>query len=306
MIATMRSPFDPTREAGRTRTVAVRDGVGIAADIRQSRDLRLDRLVVDRPTLIVVRAGSKTLFTDGRALTAGPGEALLLLPGLVFDVANRPPAHGDYRAGLFAWDDRLLADFAGPGPTGAPRLVHALRHPGHDFVDAFERALEAVAAPDALPLSLARHRAGELLVWLAAKGIRLPPETTPSWAMRVRRLFLADLAGDWTSARLAARLAIGESTLRRRLAEEGTTFGDLLVDTRMTGAMNLILSTDLPIDRIALDVGYASPSRFAVRFRRRFACAPSELRGHRRPAPTRSASAETTRGAAEGFPPPLA
>ncbi|MER2605834.1 MAG: helix-turn-helix transcriptional regulator [Siculibacillus sp.] len=278
----MRDPFDPIETDDRRRVVAARDGVGATAGIRQGRDLRLDRLVTDRPTLVVVHAGTKTVVAGERSLLVRPGEAVLFLPGLVFDVINRPPADADYRARLFAWDDALLADFATPADAVAPPLVHGLSGLGRDFVSAFERAAEAVAEPDAVPLPLARHRAGELLLWLSLKGIRFPTETRPSWSHRLRRLFLADLAGAWTAARAASRLAIGESTLRRRLAEEATSFVDLLVDTRMTAAMNLVLSTDLPIDRIALDVGYASPSRFAVRFRHRFACAPSELRGHRR------------------------
>ena len=281
----MTSPFDPVAAEGRRRIVALRDGVGATAGIRQGRDLRLDRLVADRPALVVVQAGVKTVFAGQRTLTVRPGEAVLFLPGLVFDVINRPPQGGDYRARILTWDDAVIADFAAPAETDAVPLVHALTGLDRDFVTTFERAAEAVAEPDAVPLPLARHRAGELLLWLALKGIRLPAGERPSWSLRLRRLFLTDLAADWTAPRAADRLAIGESTLRRRLAEEATTFGDLLADTRMTQAMNTILATDLPIDRIALDVGYASPSRFAVRFRRRFACAPSELRGHRRPPP---------------------
>ena len=44
----------------------------------------------------------------------------------------------------------------------------------------------------------------------------------------------------------------------------------------------LLQSTDFPINRIALEVGYASPSRFATRFRARFGIAPTIIRGHRR------------------------
>ena len=285
MMVPMRGPFDPVAEEGRRRVIAVRDGVGATAGIRQGRDLRLDRLVADRPTLVVVHAGTKTLVTAERTVTIHPGEAVLFLPGLVFDVVNTPPAREDYRARIFSWDEGLIADFATPATSGAAPLLHALSGLGSDFASAFERAAEAIVAGDRLPLPLARHRAGELLLWLGLRGVRFPVESRSAWGMRLRRLFSTDLAAEWTAARASAALAIGESTLRRRLAEEGTSFGDLLVDVRMTQAMNTILTTDRPIDGIALDVGYASPSRFAVRFRRRFACAPSELRGHRRAAP---------------------
>lgn len=308
MITPMTGPFDPTIDEGRRRVVTRRDGVGATAQIRQGRDLRLDRLVADRPALVLVEAGAKIVFTGPRALTVRPGEALLFLPGLVFDVINRPPANGDYRARLVTWDDALIADFATRDEAGGAPLVHALTDPGRDFTAVFDRTAEAIAAPAAVPLPLARHRAGELLLWLGLRGIRFPRDAALSWTQRLRRLLLTDIAGAWTVARAADRLAIGASTLRRRLAEEATSFGDILVDTRMTQAMNAILSTDLAIDRIALDVGYASPSRFAVRFRRRFACAPSELRGHRRPAiatpPARSRADTVDRVVGAPFPPP--
>ena len=68
-------------------------------------------------------------------------------------------------------------------------------------------------------------------------------------------------------------------TLRRHLQGEGVSFQDLLIDVRMSHALALLQVTDLPIGQIALEVGYDSASRFAVRFRRRFAMSPSEVRG---------------------------
>ena len=50
----------------------------------------------------------------------------------------------------------------------------------------------------------------------------------------------------------------------------------------MSFAMTLLQSTDHPIAHIAAQVGYESPSRFAVRFRDRFGFAPTVVRGHRR------------------------
>jgi len=37
-------------------------------------------------------------------------------------------------------------------------------------------------------------------------------------------------------------------------------------------------TTELPINQIALDCGYQSPSRFSVRFRKRFGISPSAIR----------------------------
>jgi AraC-like DNA-binding protein len=79
---------------------------------------------------------------------------------------------------------------------------------------------------------------------------------------------------------LAARgHALSEASLRRRLASESASFTSLVIDARMTIALERLQSSSHSITRIALDVGYESASRFAVRFRARFGIAPSEIRG---------------------------
>ena len=49
----------------------------------------------------------------------------------------------------------------------------------------------------------------------------------------------------------------------------------------MNRALALLQATDLPVGVIAGDVGYASPSRFAARFRARFGVTPGAIRGLR-------------------------
>ena len=96
----------------------------------------------------------------------------------------------------------------------------------------------------------------------------------------------AQLAGrldlDWTADRMARELAMSAATLRRRLAAEGATFADLVVDARMSSALTLLQATAQPVADIALSVGYESASRFAIRFRQRFGFAPSAVRQRER------------------------
>ena len=73
-------------------------------------------------------------------------------------------------------------------------------------------------------------------------------------------------------------MAMSEATLRRRLAADGTSFSALLTDLRMTRALGMLQTTDLPVGTIAAEVGYASASRFALRFRDRFGVSPSAIR----------------------------
>lgn len=93
---------------------------------------------------------------------------------------------------------------------------------------------------------------------------------------------MATLDEIWTAAIVARQLHMSEATLRRHLAAEGNSFSSLLADVRMSHALSLLQSTDLPVGNIAHDVGYESASRFATRFRKRFGFAPTAVRGHRR------------------------
>lgn len=266
-----------------SRALQVRPGVGLSASIAQYSELRFSRLVVDRPSLIVLSHGSKLLQSSRGQWTVRGGEAVLLSGGQTFDVTNRMSERGSYGARWLVWDPAVLARFERSAPEGpvAPEVT-LLGKTDTAFADAFDRALEAVGDAAHIPQAVAQHRVTELLVWLSLKGVRISSAENLSLTARVRRLFEASIADSWTIAAVADRLALSEATLRRRLAGEGTTVGDLLVDVRMSQAMLLLQSTDQAVNRIALDVGYESPSRFANRFRERFGFAPTAIRGHAR------------------------
>jgi AraC-like DNA-binding protein len=74
---------------------------------------------------------------------------------------------------------------------------------------------------------------------------------------------------------VADHLGIHPRTLRRRLAEEGTTFDDLLDEVRRTMARELIELTDMPMSEIGDALAFASPGVFTNWFRRAFGVPPS-------------------------------
>ena len=84
---------------------------------------------------------------------------------------------------------------------------------------------------------------------------------------------------NWISKDIAESLAMSEATFRRKLADEGQSFTEILVDARMTLALILLQVTDVSISEIAYQVGYESASRFSVRFKKRFGFSPTEMRG---------------------------
>lgn len=255
-----------------------RPGVGTTAGILQKQALELKRLVIEQPILVVVEHGSKLLRQPDGEYLIRAGEAVAIAGGQTIDLINQPAADGSYRALWLVWDGALLAAHALAHPE-QPAIRGVLPLRGHDdaWLAAFRRAVEAVGDA-ALPVDIARHRAAEALLWLGVYGGRFAPAESPTVAVKVRRLIGQDLAREWSAAAVASTLAMSEATLRRRLADEATNLSEILVDTRMSFALNLLQCSGQAVTQIAYHVGYQSPSHFAVRFRQRFGFSPSAIR----------------------------
>ncbi|HWU49500.1 MAG TPA: helix-turn-helix transcriptional regulator [Asticcacaulis sp.] len=257
------------------RRIHVRPAAGAAAVVRQQTQARISHLTLTAPSLIVVRRGCKVATWNGRSVTAQAGQAVLLGEGC-FDIVNHPDADGLYEAFWLSWPTQTLAPLR--AATAAAPVVAMPVAPA--FAEALEAAGRAIADP-ALPVAVAAHRMAEIVHWLRYLGVTLPRVAAPDTAQRARQYLSDDPAQAWTLNILAARLNMSAASLRRQLSRHGG-FSDLLIDVRMSAALNLLQCTDLPVDRIALDVGYDSASRFAMRFRQRFGFAPSAVRGHHR------------------------
>jgi AraC-like DNA-binding protein len=284
----LRALSDP---AALARSLHARPGVGVAAHVLQGRGLEILRVHVQQPALILVDRGIKTVKPErGPGASARPGQAIVLAGDQTVDFTNAVPDGTHYEARWLVFDPALLDDghyasraaqLAPPGKAQAAARVLA-RVPD-SLAEAFQRATHALAPEPALPDAVARQRVLEAMHWLLEEGIALrSPPPGPGVAVKVRALLAGRLDLDWSANRVAGELAMSEPTLRRRLAAEGTSLTELLVDARMATALTLLQATSQPVSEIAFSVGYESPSRFAVRFRQRFGFAPTAVRGHER------------------------
>jgi len=87
-----------------------------------------------------------------------------------------------------------------------------------------------------------------------------------------------DPAHQWRVHEISSRLAVSESSLRRRLQHEGIGFRDILEEVRLAMGLGMVMGTSLMIIQIADSCGYQSQSRFTERFKIRYGISPSELR----------------------------
>ena len=82
----------------------------------------------------------------------------------------------------------------------------------------------------------------------------------------------------WTAEEIGSRLALGASTLRRRLAAEGTSLRAVLASARMEIAEAMLSRGDGNVTAAAEAAGYTSRSHFTRRFRSLYGTAPGEHR----------------------------
>jgi AraC-like DNA-binding protein len=94
---------------------------------------------------------------------------------------------------------------------------------------------------------------------------------------QVRALLPAD-AGFRTIDDVADRLHLSVRTLKRRLAEQGTSFSALLDEVRRDRATLWLRGGELSVDEIGARLGYSDPANFARAFRRWTGSSPAAFR----------------------------
>jgi AraC-like DNA-binding protein len=80
------------------------------------------------------------------------------------------------------------------------------------------------------------------------------------------------------ASEVAKQLALSDRTLRRRLADEGTTLNAILDDARRDRAMRDVLDPSLTLEAVAADLGFRDVSGLHRAFRRWTGTSPSEWR----------------------------
>lgn len=91
-------------------------------------------------------------------------------------------------------------------------------------------------------------------------------------------IFRADQTGGVKLSDICEKLAMSESTLRRKLKLEGTSVQEVKDQAKLSLGLHLLQTTPYAIGLIAEKCGYLSQSRFTDRFKGRFGLTPSELR----------------------------
>lgn len=94
----------------------------------------------------------------------------------------------------------------------------------------------------------------------------------------VERALRPKLNVHYAISRVARELGMSERTLRRRLAESGATFQDIVDGLKKNRALELLANPQVSVEQVAFAVGFTDPHNFRRAFRRWTGSTPGALR----------------------------
>ncbi|MBD8695543.1 AraC family transcriptional regulator [Stenotrophomonas sp. CFBP 13718] len=232
---------------------------------------------IPAPQFAILLEGEKRVRTASQSLRFVPGDIFLITRRCRIDVVNVPDARsGRYVSAIVPFCDEALTAartlWNEPLPAAGEVLVRLPLQEHRTLLRRWRQSLQDGHYSDArlalatFAMALTRQGHGSLL---------LPPQ--PSLAEQVRDRIAAEPARDWPSHEVEAALGLSGATLRRRLAADGTSLRQLLIEARLAHAMGLLYTTRLPLKSVAARVGYRSLPSFSKRFVERYGLQPADI-----------------------------
>ena len=228
---------------------------------------------ITKPMLIVVLSGNKELGKENKILCQS--DHFIFLSDRYGINMRNIPKNDSYFALLIEFDYEDFKDL----PLDTPQKKSDFIVGKIDTV--LKNSLEQfVQMAEWIPQSLWALRKKELLMLLYHQGYQDIASMMGKHKIshQIHDLFHAQHFQDITVEDICERLAMSESTLRRKLKAEGTSVQEIKDRARLGFGLHLLQSTESPIHLIADQCGYQSPSRFTDRFKNHFGLTPTELR----------------------------
>lgn len=145
----------------------------------------------------------------------------------------------------------------------------SFNHTANRFIGPNERIDRPLSAASIPVAEMYRRQCEKLLRDMNAAG---------GLASEVRRMILGARGRFQGIEEAANRLNMSERTLRRRLADEGTSYRGLVDDVRSYLAREYLRDTPLGIADVASLLGFEDTANFRRAFRKWHGCAPAEFR----------------------------
>lgn len=227
---------------------------------------------IAKPLLVVVLSGEKQLGKNNE-LICNAGEFVFLSDALSIDMRNIPKGKG-YFALLIEFDHK---DFSAHSIIESENKEYCVGVTTSTLEKCLQQFVESTQwAPEQLWSSRKREII-ELLCHMGHKEIlSMVGNNKIGW--KLHDMFYDQNLDEVTIDYVCDQLAMSESTIRRKLKSEGTSFQEIKDQARQGRGLHLLQTTSYSIGLIAEKCGYQSQSRFTDRFKSRFGLTPSDLR----------------------------
>lgn len=245
------------------------------------QEQRISNVPIFKPLLICVLAGSKQLVSSGtqqQEAVCSAGQFICLSNHSNIGMRNIPKNDGyfalmiefEYQDFDCFRDNNMLADSSNHVPFFEGEITSVLEQTLKQFVE------WSCFAPKAL-WSIRRQELLQTLLVLGYAQVRHFAEP-PYLSHKVFNRVSQSIGEDTSAETMASELAMSESTLRRKLSAEGTSFQEIKDQVRLGLGLHLVQTTDNSIGSIAEQCGYSSQSRFTDKFKQLFHTTPTNLR----------------------------
>lgn len=257
------------------------EDIGTCATIFQHYEQPLTQISCLNPMVILVLQGTKIIELDHQKSTVHAGEILVIPAGTTLDIINLNPVNDSYLACYFTWESKPLKYYEKMRAGHHSKYlenIKILKNIPESFKESFlqiSHQLTTIDHPD-----LVNHKFVEILIWLEQMGIVFSSAENLTLSQKITQLISQAPNQKWQAKEIAQHFHLGESTMRRHLANENTSVSQLIQNVRTSYGLTLLQTTHWNIEDIAQEAGYESGSRFAYYFRQRFGFLPSEMKNN--------------------------
>ncbi|WP_086934699.1 helix-turn-helix transcriptional regulator [Agarilytica rhodophyticola] len=233
---------------------------------------RIFNVPIIKPMLICVLEGCKKIGKE-EPITCPAGNFIFLSNSPNIDMRNIP-SDTEYFALLIEFDfedfKHLSYENSKTDMFFQGKLDSILQKTLQQFVE------WSAFAPSSI-WSMRKQEILQLIYHLGYKQVAAVIESA-SVSHRLHHIICADILSDLSANVLSAKLAMSESTLRRKLNAEGTSLQAIKDRAKLSHGLHLLQTSLAPIGHVAQQCGYLSQSRFTDRFKQLFGITPRELR----------------------------
>ncbi len=252
---------------------ALKKGLELPFSVYSSvHEQKLFNVPVVKPVLIVVLSGDKEIGNTEKAW-CHTDNFIFLSDSPAINMRNIP-SDREYFALLIEFDHDDFTDLPLSNTRSPEYFIgdtsNALKACLQQFIESAEWASPSIWSLRKKEILMLLHHMGytQVASQMGAQKV----------SHQLHDMFMREGFQHTNTEFVCAQLAMSESTLRRKLQQEGTQLQEVKDRARFGLALHLLQTTSDAIGLVADRCGYQSQSRFTERFKNHFGLTPTELR----------------------------